>query len=177
MQLNPTLHTQRFTLTPISDSPESNGHLIEMMQDDAVQRYVRGHAFTDKEVLEGLERFHRLNNANGQGYWLIWDERQVCAGMCLLKAMPTAERTDHIETGYWLKPEFWGQGIAGEVATRMVQYAFEELGLAKVTEVVDEENIGSIKSLERAGLTRRGKIVAYEQLLPFYQIDNPNSSD
>jgi RimJ/RimL family protein N-acetyltransferase len=176
MQTNTVLKTLRFNLIPVKDCAESNGHLIEMMQDERVQRYITGNAYSDEQVLAGLERIHRLNNTNGLGYWLIYDNSKSCVGMCLLKPMPTQEPTGNIETGYWIKPEYWGKGIAGEAATRMVQYAFDELNLKEVTGVVDARNIGSIRSLEKAGLTRRGNIMAYEQELPFFKIENPKTS-
>ena len=173
MHHNPVLHTTRFTLVPVTDSPESNGHLIEMMQDDRVQRYISGSAYSDQEVITKLKAIHRFNNTDGLGYWLIYDGAKTCVGMCLLKPMPTQEPTGNIETGYWIKPDFWGKGIADEAATRMVKYAFDTLALKEVTGVVDERNIGSIRSLEKAGLTRRGTIMAYDQELPFFKIENP----
>jgi ribosomal-protein-alanine N-acetyltransferase len=170
MQPNPQLQSQRFTLIPITDTRACNAHLIEMMQDEKVQRYVNGQAFSDQEVINGLKRFHRINNNNGQGFWLIHDDNQIVVGMCLLKPMPTQQDTGYVETGYWIKPEYWGQGIAAEVATRLVRYAFSELNLERVTAVADERNIPSIKSLLKAGLKQQGKIIAYETELPFFCI-------
>ncbi|EPJ44349.1 MAG: hypothetical protein OFPI_40000 [Osedax symbiont Rs2] len=170
MTTNPKLHSDRFSLIPIQDTVDSNRHLIEMMQDSRVQRYITGAAFTDEQVTAGLERFHRLNNVNGQGFWLIYDSEDNCVGMCLLKPMPTKEETGNIETGYWLKPAYWGQGIAAEVAARLIEYAFVDLDLPRVTAVVDDQNIASAKSLLRAGLLREGTIIAYDTELPFYQL-------
>ena len=168
MTTNPKLHSDRFSLIPIQETADSNRHLIEMMQDSRVQRYITGAAFTDDQVTAGLERFHRLNNVNGQGFWLIYDSADNCVGMCLLKPMPTRDETGNIETGYWLKPAYWGQGIAAEVAARLIEYAFVELHLPRVTAVVDAQNIASAKSLLRAGLHREGTIIAYDTELPFY---------
>lgn len=173
-KINPTLKTKRFTLFPIVDDTESNSHLIEMMQDEKVQKYIRGYALNDQQTLEALERFHRITNNNGQGFWLIYDQEMQCNGMCLLKEMPTKEALGYVETGYWLKPQYWGKGIAAEVAARLVKYAFDELQLERVSAVVDLENIASAKSLERAGLKQAGTIIAYDNTLPYYYIDNPN---
>jgi ribosomal-protein-alanine N-acetyltransferase len=145
-----------------------------MMQDARVQRYITGKAFTDEEALAGLERCHQLNNTYGLGYWLIYDSEQVCMGMCLLKPMPTDRETGYIETGYWIKPDFWGNKIAAEVSRRLIDYAFNDLDLDQITAVVDSENIASIKSLERAGLTRDGSIIAYASELPFFSITRHN---
>ncbi|MEH6446523.1 MAG: GNAT family N-acetyltransferase [Oceanospirillaceae bacterium] len=170
MTINPTLHTNRFQLIAIEDSSASNAHLVEMMQDARVQRYITGHALSDAEALAGLERFHRINNNNGQGFWLIYNHSQICVGMCLLKPMPTEQASNYVETGYWIKPDFWGQGIAAEAASRLIEYAFLELQLEQVTAVADAENIASIKSLLRAGLKREGEVVAYDTKLPFFRI-------
>lgn len=177
MPSNPTLYTSRFTLIPIRDTADSNRHLIEMMKDARVQKYIHGQAYEDSEITPTLERFHRINQVNGLGLWLIMNSDNQCAGMCILKPLPTEQKAGHIETGYWLKPDFWGNGIAAEVASKMVDYAFNQLQLTAVTAVVDERNTASIKSLERAGLTHRGTISAYERELPFYKIDNPDLCD
>ena len=141
-----------------------------MMQDSQIQRYINGHPFSDSEALQGLERFHRNTNNQGFGFWLIYDSLNDCVGMCLLKPMPTREDTGHIETGYWIKPTYWGKRIAAEVAGRLIKYAFNDLDLEQVTAVVDPDNIASKKSLQRAGLSHRGELIAYDKELPFYMI-------
>jgi len=170
MTVNPEFKSQRFDLRPIKNNATDNAHLIEMMQDKQIQRYINGSPLTDSEALQGLERFHRNTNNRGLGFWLIYDYLNNCVGMCLLKPMPTREKTDYIETGYWIKPAYWGQKIAAEVAGRLIEYAFFELDLKQVTAVVDSENVASQKSLQHAGLTCRGKQIAYDKELPFYSI-------
>lgn len=170
--MKPLLYTKRFTLIPYDFSPNHNEHLRQMMQSEDVQKYIRGHAYSGEEVAESFVKIKQSSTAQF-GMWLIFKDHE-CAGMCLLKALPTEEDLEHYETGYWLKPAFWGMGIAGEVATRMVKYAFDELNLACVVGVTHQDNIASQKSLEKAGLTRQGNINAYEQDLPFFKIDNPN---
>jgi len=170
MKQNPQLKSQRFDLRPIENTTIDNAHLIEMMQDSQIQRYINGQPFSDSEALQGLERFHRKTNDQGLGFWLIYDSFNDCVGMCLLKPMPTREDTGHIETGYWIKPTYWGKRIAAEVAGRLIKYAFNDLDLQQVTAVVDPDNIASKKSLLRAGLSHRGELIAYDKELPFYMI-------
>ena len=171
--MRPTLHTQHFTLYPRCDAPEHNEHLRQMMQSEEVQKYIRGHAYSDQEVAESFIKMSQ-NSSDQFGMWMIYDG-DVCAGMCLLKRLPTQDESLNLhETGYWLKPSHWGMGIAGEVATRMVKYAFDELNLECVVGVTHDDNIASQKSLEKAGLTRQANIKAYELDLPFFKIDNPH---
>lgn len=168
--MQPTLHTKRFTLYPWNQEAKHTKHLIEMMQDEAIQRYVFDHALSDEEVEQTLERMVKSNQAKGLGYWFIYDG-DICVGMTLLKRLPNEENLDYNETGYWIKPPFWGKGIAAEVATRIVKYGFEQLKLPLIAGVTHKDNIASQKSLEKAGLRRHGHINTYGQNLPFFKIE------
>ncbi|MBL1421087.1 MAG: GNAT family N-acetyltransferase [Alphaproteobacteria bacterium] len=170
--MKPILHTERFTLYPWQNTLEQNQHLRQMMQNEDVQKYIRGHAYSDQEVTEAFIKMQK-NTTDQFGMWMIYQD-DICAGMCLLKALPTEASLGYYETGYWLKPSHWGMGIAGEVANRMVKYAFDELNLPCVVGVTHEDNIASQKSLEKAGLKRQTNIKAYEQDLPFFIINNPH---
>ncbi|PCI86255.1 MAG: hypothetical protein COB24_10550 [Hyphomicrobiales bacterium] len=170
--MKPILHTKRFTLYPWLNNPEHNQHLRQMMQSEDVQKYIRGHAYSDQEVAEGFIKMQKSDTGKF-GMWMIY-EGDICAGMCLLKALPTEANLSYYETGYWLKPSHWGMGIAGEVASRMVKYAFDELNLPCVVGVTHEDNIASQKSLEKAGLKRQDNIKAYKLDLPFFIINNPH---
>ncbi|MCJ8324913.1 MAG: GNAT family N-acetyltransferase [Rhizobiales bacterium] len=170
---NPILKTQRFSLYPWVDCPEFNRHITEMMQSEQVQKYVFEHALNDEEVSQAFERMKTNQKPLGLGYWMVY-KGDICVGMTLLKALPTEDDLNYIETGYWLKPKFWGQGIAAEVAAAMVKHAFEQLNLPHIVGVTNPENIASQKSLEKAGLKRQGNITAYESQLSFFKIENPN---
>ncbi|NQZ33894.1 MAG: GNAT family N-acetyltransferase [Oceanospirillaceae bacterium] len=170
MSINPPLKSIRFDLIPIKNQSIHNDHLIEMMQDSEIQRYINGNPLSDTEALQGLDRFHKISNKNGLGFWLIYNNEQQCVGMCLLKPLPTGDEIELIETGYWIKPAYWGQRIASEVTLRLLRYAFDDLDLELVTAVVEPENIASRKTLERSGLTNRGSMRAYDKELPFYTI-------
>ncbi|MBL1240329.1 MAG: GNAT family N-acetyltransferase [OCS116 cluster bacterium] len=170
--MKPTLHTERFTLYPWNGEEKYTKHLVEMMQSQEVQKYIRGHAYSDEEVVESLTKI-KQNNTDKFGIWMIY-EVDICIGMCLLKTLPTKAEPKLLETGYWLKPAHWGKAIAAEVASRMVKYAFDDLNLECVVAVTHQDNIASQKSLQKAGLKRQGNINAYEQDLPFFKITNPN---
>lgn len=60
------------------------------------------------------------------------------------------------EIGYILDRALWGQGIAGEAVSRMLDHLFAEKGLRKVLADTDPENEASHSLLERLGFTREG---------------------
>lgn len=54
------------------------------------------------------------------------------------------------------EPHFYGQGYGTETANLIVQYAFERLNLNTIYLGVNSENIGAIKSYEKAGFIKDG---------------------
>jgi RimJ/RimL family protein N-acetyltransferase len=51
-----------------------------------------------------------------------------------------------------LKPAEWGKGFATEITRSLITHGFEELKLAKVVATIDDENLDSIKVVEKAGM-------------------------
>lgn len=60
------------------------------------------------------------------------------------------------ELGYWLAKPYWKNGIMTEAVKSMCHYAFEELGLARLTAHVFHFNFGSARVLEKAGFQLEG---------------------
>ena len=56
------------------------------------------------------------------------------------------------EIGYMVgKKEYWGQGIATDTVSLLVNYAFNRLGLSKLNACALKANVASIKVLEKNG--------------------------
>ena len=67
----------------------------------------------------------------------------------------------------------WGQGLATEAATAVVESALGPLGLSRVIAVVKPANAASRKVLERAGLRAAGRRGAYGELMVMYETGQP----
>ena len=68
------------------------------------------------------------------------------------------------QLGYWVAEPLWGQGIASEAIGAIPAFAFEELGLRQLYAVVDPENPGSQRVLEKNGfelLATRSRLREY----------------
>jgi ribosomal-protein-serine acetyltransferase len=68
----------------------------------------------------------------------------------------TSRREQAGEIGYWVRSTVTGTGIATEAAGRILQMAFEELGLHRVTLRIATGNIGSERVADKLGFTREG---------------------
>lgn len=74
-----------------------------------------------------------------------------CVGVRLAKDRQEAE------LGYWIGREYWRKGFALEAGQRLVDWAFAELSLARITAVVAADNDGSVAVLERLGFVQTGQ--------------------
>jgi RimJ/RimL family protein N-acetyltransferase len=81
-------------------------------------------------------------------------ETGALVGDCALRV---AEHEPHrAEIGFTLAREHQGKGLASEAVSRLLDYAFDALGLHRVVAVADCRNAPSVELLERLGMRREG---------------------
>jgi len=87
---------------------------------------------------------------NGFGLCLVTlKESSESIGMCgLIKR----EALEDVDIGYAFLPKFWSKGYAFEAAQAFKQYAREVIGLTRLVAIVDPNNQGSIRVLEKLGM-------------------------
>jgi RimJ/RimL family protein N-acetyltransferase len=71
----------------------------------------------------------------------------------------TLEDRPEIEVGYGLMPEFWGQGLATELARESVRVGFEVLGASEMICFTLPDNRGSRRVMEKAAFRYERDIV------------------
>ena len=62
------------------------------------------------------------------------------------------------EIGYIIHPDYWGKGIATEVAKLLIEFGFKVFRLHRIFATCDPRNSGSIKVLEKSGMTKEGRM-------------------
>lgn len=62
------------------------------------------------------------------------------------------------EIGYIIHPDYWGKGIATEVAQLLIELGFNEFNLHRIYATCDPRNSGSIKVLEKNRMTKEGRM-------------------
>ncbi len=67
----------------------------------------------------------------------------------------SADFTPAVEIGWRLDNRYWNQGLATEGASRVLQYAFEELNLNKLVSFTAISNLASRRVMEKIGLHRQ----------------------
>ncbi|MEZ4772753.1 MAG: GNAT family N-acetyltransferase [Bacteroidia bacterium] len=117
--------------------------------DPEVMRYIAPvytHEESDKKLGELIEW---QEEHPGMGYWTVRSrEDGRFVGIFCLRYLGT---TEEIEIGYRLAREFWGKGLASEVAAYLIDYARKTLNATRLVAVTDPENLASQRVLIKAG--------------------------
>lgn len=88
---------------------------------------------------------------DGFGWWVARNRTDGrFAGRGGLRRMRVLDR-DEIELGYGFVPEFWGRGMATELATASVQVGFGFLGAKEIVTFTLPTNLASRRVMQKAG--------------------------
>lgn len=145
-----SIETERLILKLYEENDRES--FVGLLTDERVMKYV------DKGVMsphaaEAL--WNKMMGWYGQGMDTVWAVFSKEDGSYLGNASirPRLEKPSDWEVGYYLVPGAWGKGFGSELAKRLVEYGFEDLGLEAVFATVDYENVPSRRILEKAGMS------------------------
>ncbi|MFN0199985.1 MAG: GNAT family N-acetyltransferase [Bacteroidia bacterium] len=104
----------------------------------------------------------------GMGRWAVIEkESQALLGWCGVRPN---ENDGEIDLGYRYFRQYWGKGFATEAAKAVLEYAKNELQLAKIAGKAQIENIASIKVLSKIGMERMKDIEENNEKLAYFVI-------
>lgn len=149
-------------------SPEEEKIYLSLFDDDEVTRHLPKRTRDENRRIfrDGL---HDYAAGKVLGRWGIFNNgNEDFIGICLLR--PYDGELDRIELGYVLGRNFWGKGIAGEMAQIMVAYALTHTDANEIIAVTTLENAASQKVLQKAGLVRMENIIRDGEELAFFKL-------
>ena len=95
----------------------------------------------------------------GFGIWMLRDcENGTMMGRAVLRHLDI-DGVDEVEVGYGFLPQFWGRGLATEIARECVRIGLERLQLPSLVAITLTTNHGSQRVLEKSGLRYQRNIV------------------
>lgn len=168
------LKTKRLTIKKMT--VEDFDDIALMLKDPNVM-YAWEHNFSDKDVSDWIEKNIQYYEDYGYAYFLAIDSKinKVVGQVGLLQNNINGE--NHLEIGYIIKKEFWGQGYALEAAESLNNYAFKTLQAKEIIAEIRPMNIWSINIAKKLGMQLFGefnKNVRGKMMLHLlYKLKNP----
>jgi len=96
---------------------------------------------------------------HGFGMWMLRDAASsTIVGRAILRHLDV-EGADEVEVGYGFLPEYWGRGLATEIAQACVRIGFEQLGLSSLVAITTPMNLASQRVMTKAGLAYERNII------------------
>lgn len=148
-----TLQTNRLLLRHFTQADLENV-FTGLSHPDVIKYY--GVNYTSLEATKAQLQFFADLEKNETGVW--W---AVCSikdktfyGACGFNNLSAQHKKTEI--GFWLLPQFWGQGIITEAVQLICNYAFTTLALHRIEAIVETENSNSKKIMTKLNFTHEG---------------------
>lgn len=155
----PQLVTRRLLLRQIERADID--HVYRGLSHPDVIKYY-GVSFDSLEATEEQMAWYRDLERNGTGIWwaICSLDNRVFYGAGGFNGLSKEHRK--AEIGFWLLPEFWGQGFMQEALPLICNYGFKGLGLNRIEGFVDSENSNCKRAVEKLGFKLEGTMREYE---------------
>ncbi len=124
---------------------------IRAMDTDAEYMALLGGTRSETDTRAYMARNLRHWDDYGFGLWVLRDLEGQIAGRCVLRHLDV-EGTDEVELGYGLHTQYWGRGLATEVARELLRLGREELRWPSIVAITRHDNLGSQRVLTKTGL-------------------------
>jgi len=149
------IESERLILRRFNDSDLA--HFIAYRNDPKVARYQSWDSCNEREA-RAFIREAGAARAGVPGEWFGFaiesKETQDLIGDCALRV--DEHEPYRAEIGFTMAREYQGRGFASEAVSRLLDYAFDTLGLHRVVAIADCRNVPSVALLERVGMRREG---------------------
>ena len=151
------LETERLFLRHLT--PDDDVFILELLNEPGFlenigDRKVRTLEDARRYVADGPAASYALH-----GFGLWWVGLKATAAPVGICGLIKRDVLDHPDIGYAFLARFSGQGFASEAGAAVLAYGRKALGLTRIVAITKPDNHGSIRVLEKIGLTFNGMIL------------------
>lgn len=164
--MNILTQTPRFAIRLFE--PEEEALYLSLYDDERVMQYL---PFRSREEHIKIFREHLVAAPVGcvTGRWgLFTTDDNDFIGMCLLRLFD--DGSDDIELGYAFRYDYWGKGIASEMANAILSHMLTINPHTKFVAVTELGNTASQRVLEKAGMHRDGNYFRNGERLAMFRM-------
>ena len=168
------LHTARLRLEPIGTQHLDGLHAMNQIPE--VMRYTSGQPETREQTAAFIARVQRCWAAWHTSWWAFIEPSSghVAGAGCIQYARREATlpedlntlRSNPLEIGWRLHPDFWRKGLASEGAVCMANFGFDSLAAPEIIAVRHPDNAASARVMDGLGMRYRGLETWYGEPLP-----------
>jgi len=124
---------------------------IRAMDRDAKYMALLGGPRSQAETRAYMAKNLRHWDEHGFGLWILRDSAGQVAGRCVLRHLDV-DGTDEVELGYGLHTQYWGRGLATEVAKELLRLGLDDVRRPWIVAITRHDNLASQRVLEKTGL-------------------------
>jgi len=149
------IESERFILRRFRDSDLAS--FVAYRNDPEVARYQSWDSFDEREARAFIREMGSAQpGVPGEWFQFAVESKESgnLVGDCALQV--DGQEPYRAEIGFTLAREHQGRGFASEAVSRLLDFAFEELGLHRIVAIADCRNEPSWALLERIGMRREG---------------------
>lgn len=153
----PNLESERLVLRRLKDSDAPEVYKIRSNLER--MKYIpRPILQNEEEALAMIQMMNAKIDENTDINWgvCLKNSDKIIGFMGFYRVQPESYRT---EIGYMILPEYDGKGYVSEAVTTMLNYAFNTVGFHSVEAVIDPNNFGSARVLEKNGFRKEAHFI------------------
>jgi RimJ/RimL family protein N-acetyltransferase len=158
MSLGCVLEGDKVRLRPVEEGDLA--HLVTWLSDMEVRRWLAMSEAPPPTLESEQEWYQQRKQDPTCVLWSIESEGGRLVGDVGLGLIDKTHR--RAEVGIFIGDKsFWGRGLGADAISRVLRYAFDELGLRRVQLYVDEDNLRAIRCYKKCGFVREGLLRSY----------------
>lgn len=143
------IETERTIMRKLTKEDANNFYTLNL--DEEVLKFTGDKPFEDLQTAMDFLTNYDQYEKHGVGRLAVIDKATTkFVGWCGLKYN---QDKDEYDIGFRFHKGYWNKGYATETSKKCLDFGFNELGIKKIVGRAMKENIGSIKVLEKIGMT------------------------
>ena len=149
-----TLETDRLVIRKLE--LDDAGFMLDLLNQPSFIQFIgdRGVKTLEDASTYIQERAFAAYEKNGFGPFAV--ELKTGGRVIGIVSLLDRDELDHVDIGFAFLPDSWRQGFATEATSAVMDFAFQDLGLEKIIAITQPDNIASIKTLDKMGLSFAG---------------------
>lgn len=170
----PILTTERLTLRRLEIADEQA--IFTLRSDGEINKYLnRKIAGTLDDARQFINTVNDNVDKNASIYWAITfsGKSELVGTICLFCF---SDENDKCEIGYELLTNFQRQGIMQEAVDKVIDYAFNIIGVQKIEAFFHRDNQSSIKLLEKFSFNNANVLDKTDPDVICYYLKSPNDN-